>query len=136
MVCRGGSETSGATGWRAGGTRERKGEMRKVLNLINGPRTLENGKVFWILVGIACIIVIVYPVFGSAFGASNYSLFFLYVPLALGLSLLWGFDGVLSFGQMAFFGIGGYTYGVVAINLAPNGGSFPWGEGLVGLLMP
>ena len=109
--------------------------MRKILNLINGPRTLENGKVFWLLVGIACIIVIVYPFFGSAFGASNYSLFFLYVPLALGLSLLWGFDGVLSFGQMAFFGIGGYTYGVVAINLAPNGGILTLVAGLVGLII-
>src|SRR5579883_3164143 len=42
--------------------------------------------------------------------------------MALGLSLLWGYSGVLSFGQVAYFGIAGYTYGVVAGNLAPS----PW----------
>jgi len=36
--------------------------------------------------------------------------------LALSLGLVWGFAGILSFGQAAFFGLGGYTYAVVAIN--------------------
>jgi branched-chain amino acid transport system permease protein len=36
--------------------------------------------------------------------------------LALSLGLIWGFGGILCFGQTAFFGIGGYTYAVAAIN--------------------
>lgn len=36
--------------------------------------------------------------------------------LAMSLGLVWGFGGILSFGQAAFFGLGGYTYAVVAIN--------------------
>jgi ABC-type branched-subunit amino acid transport system permease subunit len=37
----------------------------------------------------------------------------------LGLSegFLWGFAGILSFGQTAFFGLGGYTYAIAALNL-------------------
>ncbi|MBX5471103.1 MAG: branched-chain amino acid ABC transporter permease [Acetobacteraceae bacterium] len=36
--------------------------------------------------------------------------------LALSLGLIWGFGGILSFGQTAFFGLGGYAYAVAAIN--------------------
>lgn len=36
--------------------------------------------------------------------------------LALSLDLIWGFGGILSFGQAALFGIGGYVYGIVGIN--------------------
>ena len=35
--------------------------------------------------------------------------------MALGLSLIWGYGGMLSFGQTFFFGIAGYSYGVLAI---------------------
>lgn len=37
--------------------------------------------------------------------------------MALGLCLIWGYGGSLSFGQTAFFGIAGYAYGVLTINL-------------------
>ncbi len=36
--------------------------------------------------------------------------------LALSLALIWGFGGILCFGQVAFFGIGGYAYTIAAIN--------------------
>lgn len=38
------------------------------------------------------------------------------VMMAVGLALMWGTAGVLSFGQSLFYGFGGYAYGVVAIN--------------------
>jgi ABC-type branched-subunit amino acid transport system permease subunit len=37
--------------------------------------------------------------------------------LALSLALVWGFGGILCFGQAAFFGLGGYAYAVAALNL-------------------
>ncbi len=40
-----------------------------------------------------------------------------YGLLALSLALVWGQAGILSFGQTAFFGLGGYAYAVLAINL-------------------
>ncbi|MCC5968985.1 MAG: branched-chain amino acid ABC transporter permease [Pararhodobacter sp.] len=39
-----------------------------------------------------------------------------YGMLALSLGLIWGFGGVLCFGQAAFFGLGAYTFAVAGIN--------------------
>lgn len=36
--------------------------------------------------------------------------------LALSLALVWGFGGILCFGQVAFFGLGAYVYTISAIN--------------------
>ncbi len=36
--------------------------------------------------------------------------------LALSLALVWGFGGILCFGQTAFFGLGAYAYVIAAIN--------------------
>ncbi len=38
---------------------------------------------------------------------------FLYAALALTVDLLWGYTGILTFGQSAFFGIGAYAAGLV-----------------------
>ncbi|MET0710631.1 MAG: hypothetical protein ABWY82_27890, partial [Tardiphaga sp.] len=54
--------------------------------------------------------------------------------LGLSLDLIWGRAGVLSLGQTAFFGIGGYLGSVAAINLAPlTGNTLIW-SGPVGSL--
>lgn len=84
---------------------------------LDGRQTLFNGKRFWMIIGIILVGLLLYPTVGSVFDASNFSSFLLNVPLALGLALLWGYCGVLSFGQMAFYGIAAYSYGVIAINL-------------------
>ncbi len=39
-----------------------------------------------------------------------------YGMLGLSLGLIWGFGGILCFGQAAFFGLGAYTYAIAAIN--------------------
>ncbi len=44
--------------------------------------------------------------------------------LALSLGLIWGFGGILCFGQTAFFGIGGYSYAISAINFGGSSGAF------------
>jgi ABC-type branched-subunit amino acid transport system permease subunit len=46
----------------------------------------------------------------------NGSVYASYGVLALSLALIWGFAGILSFGQAAFFGIGGYAYAIAALN--------------------
>jgi branched-chain amino acid transport system permease protein len=89
---------------------------------LDGPQNVFTGRLFWgTVIGVfACLLL--YPAFGSIFLASNLTNFLLNLPLALGLALLWGYCGVLSFGQMAFFTFGGYAYGVAAINF--GGGTF------------
>jgi branched-chain amino acid transport system permease protein len=41
---------------------------------------------------------------------------FLYAALALTVDLLWGYTGILTFGQSAFFGIGAYAAGLVFVH--------------------
>ena len=77
----------------------------------------------YVAFGLAVVILIVFPAFSSRFLLSNMVLFFLFVPMSLGLCLLWGRCGVLSFGQVAFFGIAGYIYGIVTINLGDAAGA-------------
>jgi branched-chain amino acid transport system permease protein len=40
--------------------------------------------------------------------------------VALSLALVWGFGGILSFGQTAFFGIGAYAYAMAALNFGDS----------------
>lgn len=88
-----------------------------LLRNLNGLQELGHGPVFWACFVAVAVAALAYPAFGSRFDLSNLANFCLYVPMALGLALLWGYNGVLSFGQSAFFGIAGYAYGIIAGNL-------------------
>jgi ABC-type branched-subunit amino acid transport system permease subunit len=84
---------------------------------LDGPQELGRGPIFWTAFIVANGLALAYPFFGSVFSLSNFANFCLYVPMGLGLALLWGYGGVLSFGQAAFFAIAGYVYGIIAGNL-------------------
>ena len=53
----------------------------------------------------------------SLFQTVQLTVFVIFALLALSLDFIWGVAGILSFGQAAMFGIGGYAYGVVGIDL-------------------
>lgn len=55
----------------------------------------------------------------------------IYGMLALSLGLIWGFGGILCFGQAAFFGLGAYTYAIAAINVGESTVPF-----LLGIALP
>ncbi len=56
------------------------------------------------------------------FTAFEWTLWAIEVILALSLVLVWGYCGIFSFGQAAIYGIGGYAYGVFALNVASHTG--------------
>ena len=62
------------------------------------------------------LIAVGYPLLADGYTVGNIVYFFTWIFMALGLSLIWGYGGALSFGQTAFFGIAGYAYGVLTIN--------------------
>jgi branched-chain amino acid transport system permease protein len=73
--------------------------------------------------GALAAVVVAGLVFASVvpeFRAQEWTLWVLYGLLALSFTFIWGHGGIFSFGQAAFFGLGGYAYGVVAINLLPT----------------
>jgi branched-chain amino acid transport system permease protein len=89
---------------------------REILSRINGPQTFGSGPRFWIPLGLFLLIAYVFPVFSDDYTIGNVAYFFTWLFMAAGLCLMWGYGGTLSFGQTAFFGIGGYTYGIVTLN--------------------
>ena len=94
-----------------------------MLKLINGPQTLGATRVFWLPFVAVVAAMLVYPLFADAYSVGNMAYLLLWVFMAMGLCLVWGYGGILSFGQTLFFGIGGYGYGVLAINLGGESGT-------------
>jgi branched-chain amino acid transport system permease protein len=67
-----------------------------------------------VAVGVAALAVIaVCSIALPTFLVNNLIRAFLYAALALTVDLLWGYTGILTFGQSAFFGIGAYAAGLV-----------------------
>jgi branched-chain amino acid transport system permease protein len=94
--------------------------LPRFFSLLTGPEDIGRSRWFWAAFVAVCIFLFVYPFWLSEFEATNNAYYLLNVPIALGLALLWGYCGVLSFGQVAYFGIAGYVYGIVAGNMIGN----------------
>jgi len=70
----------------------------------------------------ATLIVAVILIWALPLMVGTYTLTVLaiYAMLGLSLGLIWGFGGILCFGQAAFFGLGAYTYAIAAINIGES----------------
>ena len=67
-----------------------------------------------VAVGVAALVVLaVGSLTMPAFLINNLIRAFLYAVVAITVDLLWGYAGILTFGQSAFFGIGAYAAGLV-----------------------
>jgi ABC-type branched-subunit amino acid transport system permease subunit len=60
------------------------------------------------------------PLLVDQFGLLQLTVFATMCILALSLGFVWGYGGILCFGQSAFFGLGAYTYAVTAVNLGES----------------
>lgn len=63
------------------------------------------------------------PIVADPFTIVNSTYWLICGLLALSLSFVWGIGGIFSFGQTIFFGLSGYTYGVVSLNIQGSGGT-------------
>lgn len=84
--------------------------------MLEGPQTIGRGPIFWSGFTVVVVLAFCFPTFSDGYTAGNVAYFFTWIFMALGLSVIWGYGGSLSFGQTAFFGLGGYTYGILTIN--------------------
>src|SRR5882724_2578516 len=75
------------------------------------------GPLWWLVVVAAFIALMALPSFLNIAQQFNISIVLILALLALSMSFLWGYAGILSFGQTAFFGLGGYGFAVLALNL-------------------
>lgn len=91
--------------------------LNRVFSRFTGPNTTGNSPLFWTGFLVVIAIAAVYPLLSSPFRVLNTTGYFVWIFLALSLAFIWGYGGIFSFGQTAFFGLGGYTFGVIGINL-------------------
>ncbi|MGY6632999.1 MAG: branched-chain amino acid ABC transporter permease [Alkalilacustris sp.] len=88
--------------------------------------------VWWVFVAVSALVLLVYvPGQLGLADLLDLSVVFVLALLALSMSFLWGYSGMLSFGQTAYFGLGGYVYAVAAMNLGTT--TLPF---LMGVLLP
>ena len=71
---------------------------------------------WWLFVLALAVAVALIPSYTDAALQLDVSVIFILALLALSMSFLWGYAGILSFGQTIFFGLGGYTYAILALN--------------------
>src|SRR5579885_2317368 len=64
----------------------------------------------------AAVAVVGLPLLLPIFSIVQLTVFLIFCLLAVSLDLAWGLAGLLSFGHAAFFGVGGYAYGILAVN--------------------
>lgn len=70
---------------------------------------------------IAAIVMFALPIFFDVLNLTTYAA---YALLALSLGFVWGYGGILCFGQTAFYGLGAYVYAMTAINMGEAWGGF------------
>jgi len=86
----------------------------------------------WFLGGLALVVVLVpilnqvvppsSPFHLSAYGLTLVGKYLCYALLALSVDLIWGYCGILSLGQAAFFSLGGYAMGMYLMReIGPRG---------------
>ena len=66
---------------------------------------------------LSIIVMFAVPKVLSEFGVMQATLFAAVAIFGLSQGFVWGYAGIMSFGQAAFLGIGAYTYAIAAINL-------------------
>ena len=65
------------------------------------------------LAGLALVFIFLGPTFLDAYTVNILVRSFVYAATALTVNILWGYTGVLTFGQSAFFGVGAYAAGLL-----------------------
>lgn len=102
----------------------RFGRLSKFRERLEGHNTIGNSTRFWYGFVAVVAFLFAYPLVTNPYVIKLNTDYFAWIILALSLAVVWGYTGIFNFGQTAFFGLGGYSFGVVAINLIDvTGGS-------------
>jgi branched-chain amino acid transport system permease protein len=92
-------------------------------------------KTYKIVLVIAVLVCALFPYIVSGFWIRLLTSIFLYAILAQGLNIIAGFTGYAAFGNMIFFGLGGYTVGILMVKAGVSFFPSVIAAGLVGILV-
>jgi ABC-type branched-subunit amino acid transport system permease subunit len=79
------------------------------------------GMIAFGVVGLLAMIVL--PQLVESFTLLELTIYVIMSILALSLGFIWGYGGILCFGQAAFFGIGAYSYAIASLNFGESTGA-------------
>ncbi len=79
----------------------------------SAPRKRSDLKRLGIFAAIALVVIAIGPYVLPMYMVNGLIRAFLYAAVALTVDVLWGYTGILTFGQSAFFGIGAYAAGLM-----------------------
>ncbi len=86
----------------------------------DAPRTIATFSKSWqsaaLCAAIGIVLLIVLPGFIDDYTLIQITIYLVMSMLAVSLGFIWGFSGILCFGQAAFFGLGAYSYAIAALN--------------------
>lgn len=71
-------------------------------------------------VAIGIVLLFALPGFIDDYTLIQVTIYLVMSMLAVSLGFIWGFSGILCFGQAAFFGLGAYTYAIAAMNFGDS----------------
>ena len=71
-----------------------------------------------IAIGLALLLVL--PSVIDDYTLIQVTIYLVMAMLAVSLGFIWGFGGILCFGQAAFFGLGAYTYAISVVNIGDS----------------
>ncbi|MFO7833227.1 MAG: urea ABC transporter permease [Halohasta sp.] len=97
--------------------------LTSVRQHLEGPNTFGESTPFWIGFAVAVAALAAYPLTTDPYTVLQSTRYLTLAFLALSLCVVWGYTGVLSFGQVAFFGVAAYTFGVIGLNFASAAGA-------------
>ena len=60
------------------------------------------------------VFAFLFPMYSTLYQVDNFSNFYITVLVSFSIVLIWGFTGIFSFGQAAFYGMGAYTYAILS----------------------
>ena len=106
--------------------------LDRIRGRLEGPNTHGNSAPFWIGFVVVVGLLAAYPQMTDPYTVIQTSRYFALAFLALSLCFIWGYAGVLSFGQVAFFGVAAYTFGIIGLNFGSATGIM---AGLVGAVV-
>jgi branched-chain amino acid transport system permease protein len=79
---------------------------------------------WWIAVALTGVAMFLAPYYVDISLQLDLAIIFVFALLALSMGFLWSYAGILSFGQTIFFGLGGYSYAILALNTGTTGWPF------------
>ncbi len=74
----------------------------------------------WDITATVVVVGLLIWVMPLVIGTYTLTVLVIYGMLGMSLGLIWGFGGILCFGQAAFFGLGAYTYAISAVNIGES----------------